>query len=64
MSVDTLHDQYKEYKPQWDKCRDAVEGEEAIKKEKTKYLPMIAGQDQQRYTGYLQRAFFFVNLRY
>lgn len=59
MPVDSRHPQYEKYADQWRKCRDCIEGEETVKRAKTRYLPKIEGQDDARYAAYLQRALFF-----
>lgn len=60
MSIDTLHPDYEKMAPLWKKCRDAIEGAEAIKTKEnsTTYLPRLSGQDNDDYAGYLARAFY------
>ena len=45
--------------PKWQKCRDAVAGEDEIKAKKTLYLPKPSGMDEEDYQGYIGRAQFF-----
>lgn len=45
--------------PKWQKCRDAIAGEDAIKFKKEKYLPKPSGMDEADYKGYIGRAQFF-----
>lgn len=59
MPVDTLHPQYIANAPKWKKCRDAFDGEEAIKAAGQDYLPILSGQDSSEYQGYLTRAEFY-----
>jgi len=64
MPIDSRHPDYEEMAPIWRKCRDVVDGEEAVKAATTLYLPRLDGQDfddkgQQRYESYLERANFY-----
>lgn len=43
MPVSTEHPEYKRRKPSWEKVRDSVEGEEAVREKITKYLPIPPG---------------------
>ena len=45
--------------PKWQKCRDAIAGEDEIKFKKEKYLPKPSGMDELDYKGYIGRAQFF-----
>jgi len=45
MPVTTRHTDYSKYSSKWARCRDAVEGEDAIKKAGEKYLPRLSGQE-------------------
>lgn len=45
--------------PKWQKCRDAVNGEDAIKARTTTYLPKLSGQDDQDYKDFILRAQFY-----
>ena len=59
MPVNTPNAEYKKRADQWRKCRDCIEGEDAVKAEGVRYLPKIAGQDADRYAAYVKRALFF-----
>jgi len=60
MPVNSKHEDYRKYEPEWQRCRDCIEGEQAIKARKTLYLPALSGEDGgERYAGYLKRALFF-----
>ena len=50
---------YLKFLPKWQKCRDAIAGEDAIKFKKEKYLPKPSGMDEADYKGYIGRAQFF-----
>ena len=45
--------------PKWQKCRDAIAGEDEIKYKKEKYLPKPSGMDKADYKCYIDRAQFF-----
>jgi len=56
------HEQHKQRSPQWQKVRDVVAGEDAVKAKGTAYLPMLASQAEEGgagYDAYLLRAQFF-----
>lgn len=59
MPINTTHEQYDKKTKIWEKCRDAIEGEEAVKLGKEKYLPKLSGQDGNEYDAYLMRASYF-----
>ncbi len=59
MPIDSVHPKYKERAPQWRKCRDAFEGEDAIKAAGTLYLPKLKGQENDDYLSYKNRALFY-----
>jgi hypothetical protein len=59
MPIDSLHPKYKDRLPQWSKCRDAFEGEDAIKAAGVKYLPKLKGQADDDYRSYKGRALFY-----
>ena len=59
MPIDSTHPQYTAYLPYWQRMRDAVAGEDAIKAATTGYLPLPAGHEStthQAYRNYLSRA--------
>ena len=43
----------------WQKCRDAVDGEDAVKLKRTAYLPKLSGMSDEDYADYLLRAQFY-----
>lgn len=59
MAVDSEHPEYSERKIQWDKLRDCNQGQEAVHKAGTKYLPKLSGQSDPEYRAYLHRALFY-----
>jgi len=58
-NVDAKHPDYEAKYPLWVKCRDAVEGEEAIKSAGEAYLPRLSGQSAEEYGAYVTRAMFY-----
>lgn len=64
MAVDTPADSYTKYYDMWIDMRNAKEGERAVKKGGTRYLPMLGGQNldddgNRRYAAYKLRATFY-----
>lgn len=59
MPVDSKHPEYRLASPLWMKCRDAYDGEEAIKEKGMAYLPMLDGQESGEYEAYKARAMFY-----
>jgi hypothetical protein len=71
MAVETTHEEYDEYKPQWERMRDCIEGQDAIHAAGTKYLPKLDGQGSSvyltndgglsntEYAAYVKRALFY-----
>ncbi len=57
--VKRQHPDYEKRAPQWERCRDAIEGEDAIKQAGVKYLPKLGGQASGMYEAYKMRASFF-----
>ncbi len=47
MPVTTKHPDYLRNIEKWERCRDAVDGEDAIKAKGEKYLPRLSGQEPQ-----------------
>lgn len=45
--------------PQWARCRDAVEGQDAIHDKGEEYLPKLSGQEAEDYTKYKKQALFY-----
>lgn len=44
---------------EWQKCRDAISGQKAIKKAGETYLPKLSGQDAPQYEKYKKQALYF-----
>lgn len=58
MSVQEFHPLYIKRYDQWETIRDCVEGENAIKNKKEKYLPAVEGMDKKQYAKFQKRARF------
>lgn len=58
-TIQTAIPVYNKFLPKWQKCRDAIAGEDEIKYKKEKYLPKPSGMDEADYKGYIGRAQFF-----
>ncbi|MCK5603015.1 DUF4055 domain-containing protein [Candidatus Pacearchaeota archaeon] len=59
LNLTTHHPLYDKNLPIWEKCRDALGGDEDIKAGSTKYLFKLNGQTNTEYTNYLNRAQWF-----
>jgi hypothetical protein len=59
MSVDFKHSEYNEYKRQWDRCEDLMEGQDEIHEESVEYLPRLSGQTDLEYNAYKKRALLY-----
>lgn len=59
MPVTSTHPLYDANVVFWQRCRDAYEGEDAIKERGKAYLPRLGGQDDYEYGGYRTRAMFY-----
>jgi len=59
MPVNATHKHYNLRKSQWIRCRDCVQGTDAIKARGESYLPRLSGQDDVEYSAYAKRALFF-----
>lgn len=59
MPINTVHPEVKEYIPIWDMVGDFYEGEIAVKKAGTKYLPKLGGQTSAKYEAYKKRGIFY-----
>lgn len=65
--VDTTHSQYDKLKERWERCRDAAEGEDAVKARGTRYLPALDSHKREqldfgkssKYAEYLLRALYY-----
>jgi hypothetical protein len=51
MNIDARHKQYKKYAPQWQRCRDAAAGGDAVKERGEAYLSALSGQDTAEYAA-------------
>ena len=59
MDITATHPQYRKYAPLWKRCRDVIEGSDAVKKARELYLKRLPGQSLEAYEHYLERAIFF-----
>ena len=59
MSVKDEHPDYVNMLDRWTKCRDAAEGQEAVHKAGTHYLPILSGQTPIQYAAYKLRTPFY-----
>lgn len=59
MPIDSPHPAYSANIAKWKRCRDAYEGEDAVKAAAASYLPMLGGQTAQEYEAYKTRALFY-----
>lgn len=57
--VDTTSEAYDEMAPIWQRCRDVIAGEDAVKRAGDTYLPQLSGQDSAEYEAYKTRAKFY-----
>ena len=57
--VKTTHADYDKYSAKWKRCRDAVEGQDAIHEGGVAYLPRLKGEDDADYTARTKRSDFF-----
>lgn len=56
---DHQHQEYKEMLPKWERCRDALAGQDAVHAAGQKYLPKLTDQEPAEYEAYLQRTGFY-----
>src|SRR3990172_9599720 len=62
MAVNVAHKQYEKFKLRWERCRDCVEGSDAVKDRGDRYLPPLDSHkagDNAAYNAYKMRALFF-----
>lgn len=59
MQVDTPHPDYIKHERMWRRCRDVVDGEDAVKDAGQDYLPKLEGQSDDEYDSYKMRALFY-----
>lgn len=58
-AIDSTHPQYDKNVLAWRKCRDAVEGEDAVKAAEEDYVPRLEDQTNDEYDSYLARGLFY-----
>lgn len=59
LKPDTQHPSYANGLARWTKCRDVLEGEDAIHAAGTAYLPKLSGQEDSEYKAYVGRTPFY-----
>lgn len=59
MPANTKHNKHELMSPLWQRLRDCVAGEDAVKARGQVYLPSLSGQDDREYRDYKLRATFF-----
>jgi len=59
MPVNSTHPQYDQHLTQWQRCRDAVDGSDAIKGRGETYLPRLSEQNDDEYKAYQKRALWY-----
>lgn len=59
MPISSKHPEYQAYADKWERCRDAYDGQDAIKGKGSKYLPQLTDQTRDDYNAYKDRALFF-----
>lgn len=59
MTVKNTHEEYKEMAEQWERCRNAADGQDAVHKAGEKYLPKLADQTSSEYEAYKKRSCFY-----
>lgn len=59
MPVNTAHPDYDKFRAKWDRIRDVIDGEDAVKAQGTLYLPKPAGQTTEEYADFKDRALFY-----
>ena len=59
MAVDTPNAAYTAALPKWEKCRDVIEGQEAVYAKGVTYLPKLNGQTDEEYRAMQQRGSFY-----
>lgn len=59
MPIDTKHPSYLAREDDWIDCRNAFNGQRAIKAAGARYLPRLKGQTDEEYAAYKERALFY-----
>lgn len=57
--VRVVHARYAAMLPKWQRMRDVIAGQDAVKAKTVAYLPALSDQDEPGYRNYLKRARFF-----
>jgi hypothetical protein len=59
MPINTPNAQHTNHLSQWQRCRDAVEGQDAVKARGEAYLPRLTKQTDEKYAAYKLRAMWY-----
>src|SRR5258705_481023 len=59
MPVNATHPDYDASLPAWQRARDVLAGEDAVKAAGEKYLPRLDSQSEEEYVSYRKRTAFF-----
>lgn len=59
MPISSTHPKYSDFTDQWERCRDVIDGSDAVKAKGNKYLPKLSGMTDTEYNAYKKRALFF-----
>ena len=59
LKPDTQHPSYDKGLARWKRCRDVLEGEDAVHAAGVEYLPKLSGQDDNEYKAYVDRTPFY-----
>ena len=59
MPLSDKHSDYDKYQPQWDRIRDCIAGEDAVKASTTMHLPRPENMLSEQYSSYITRAMFY-----
>lgn len=59
MPITNYHPEYNHWHGEWKKCRDAYDGQTAVKKGGIAYLPKLSDQSDEDYKAYKDRALYY-----
>ena len=59
MPVSSTHPKYSKFQRQWERCRDVIDGSDAVKDKGIAYLPKLTAMTTKDYQAYKHRALFF-----
>lgn len=59
IKINATHPAYDKRRSQWQRCRDAVEGSDAVKARGSEYLPLLSKQTSGAYHAYKTRALWY-----